>query len=295
MSFSTSSSLPTFPEKNAKHLNQQTHHREKHQQAQSPSRRQTDTTAASLGSLPAAILVEILSSAQSIQDLQSLLLSSRSLYSAFQPYRCSITLPVVKAELGAANWRIFLSIFHLSHGLYSPRSSPTVTEPNKTRREGGAFAATGTGTNNDTQQVDGPVGKERLQLFVDHYRSNRPFDHPPNNAASFGQAMRIYKIYNDECGSFRRRQLENFQFLMQPSPPPLPEIPFPDAAQQAFLLGELNRRLNNPVNKKMQLRFREEEWRQFRLFHSALDCRVKSVNYYDRIYLQYIIGTYSIL
>ncbi|KAM7215201.1 hypothetical protein V8F06_009424, partial [Rhypophila decipiens] len=254
----TSSSLSTFPEKNAKApqpTNSSPIKAPTSTIAFKTTERQTDTMAASLGSLPADILVEILSSAQSIQDLQSLLLSSRSFHSAFQPYRYSITLPVVKAELGAANWRILLSIFHLSHGAYSPSQSS---------------------------------GKERLQLFVDHYRSNRPFDDPPNNAASFGQAMRIYKLYNNECGSFLRPLSELSKFGLSSYLPP-EEISYRDAVhavQQESLLRGLHRRLNNRVNMKMQLRSRDQEWRRYRLLESAsaLWCQITSMDYHNRIY-----------
>lgn len=67
---------------------------------------------AHLQTLPSDLLVEILSSCQSIQDLHSLILASRPCYVAFSSYRRPITLSVLKAELGPANYRTLLAILH---------------------------------------------------------------------------------------------------------------------------------------------------------------------------------------
>ncbi|KAM7198682.1 hypothetical protein V8F33_004949 [Rhypophila sp. PSN 637] len=107
---------------------------------------------ATLDKLPFDILPELLYASQSVQDLHSLALSSRPLYSAFQEYRFPITLSVLKAELGPANYRQLLAI------------------PNAPKHE---------------ELVNSPVGGNWLQHtltvlrpYLGHYFSAQPFDDP---------------------------------------------------------------------------------------------------------------------
>ncbi|KAK4214194.1 hypothetical protein QBC37DRAFT_157918 [Rhypophila decipiens] len=152
---------------------------------------------ATLQSLPEDILIDVLSLSQSIKDLQSLVVSCRSTHNAFRQYQKSITLSVLKAELGVGNCRRLLAILHV------PQVVPEVKFSTQTD------ADTGPGTG------DGPKLKTILQPFLDHYFSGGSFGGPSDTASLRGvlEIRRLVRRHTELYFEYTSRE-----FLKRASP-----------------------------------------------------------------------------
>ncbi|KAM7205923.1 hypothetical protein V8F33_000753 [Rhypophila sp. PSN 637] len=127
------------------------------------------------------IAYEIASSAESLADLESLILASRPCYNAFSTHRNSILSSVLLNELGPANYRELLAIAHIPAGVSAMGSHGEVR---------GAFHSDlETDTNDKTDEA---CLIAVLEPYLEHYFSTRPFE-DLRDPGSISQILQVYK------------------------------------------------------------------------------------------------------
>lgn len=196
---------------------------------------------ATLDTLPFDVLFEILSAAQTVQDLYSLAFSSRSLYSVFQQHQLSITCSVLKTELGPANYRELVAILYIPDAELVPETNTNYKSeahcPLDYDSDADSDADSALLYESDLESdLEGGFGRDSgyepdfrhdhdgtqrhaiavLQPHLDLYFSNQPFN-DPSNATHIAQILRMYKAVSRLTDLYFSRLTE---LLLPSSGPP---------------------------------------------------------------------------